>query len=61
MMTRNPPTARVPIPRIPNLRTRTVTTVLMILLVVMIIMDIFARRRAAAAVRSQRDLSLVVR
>ena len=61
-MTENPSTTRdVPILRAPNLRTRTVTTVLMILLVVMIIMDIFARRRAAAAVRSQRDLSLVVR
>jgi hypothetical protein len=61
-MTKKPSPARVPIPRIPNLRTRTVTTVLMILLVVMIIMDIFTRRRAAAAaVRSQRDLSLVVR
>jgi hypothetical protein len=45
----------------PNLHTRTVTTVLMILLAVMIIMDIFARRRAAAADRSQRDISLVVR
>jgi hypothetical protein len=46
---------------VPNLRTRTVTTVLLILLVVMIIMDIFARRRASAAIRSQRDISLVVR
>jgi hypothetical protein len=46
----------------PTLRTRTVTTILMILLAVMIIMDVFARRRAAAAVtRSQRDISLVVR
>ena len=46
---------------VPNLRTRTVTSVL-ILLAIMIVMDIFARRRAvAAAVRSQRDLSLVVR
>jgi hypothetical protein len=45
-----------------SLRTRTITTVLMVLLVVMIIRDIFARRRAAAAVvRSQRDISLVVR
>jgi hypothetical protein len=35
---------------------------LMILLAIMIVMDIFARRRAAAAaVRSQRDISLVVR
>jgi len=34
----------------------------MILLAVMIVMDVFARRRAAAAeVRSQRDISLVVR
>jgi hypothetical protein len=33
----------------------------MILLVIMIVMDIFARRRAAAAIRSQRDISLVVR
>jgi hypothetical protein len=49
-------------PILPNLRTRTITTVLMVLLVIMIVMDIFARRRAtAAAVRSQRDLSLVVR
>jgi hypothetical protein len=46
----------------PTLRTRTVTTVLMILLAVMIIMDIFARRRAAVAGRSQqRDIPLVVR
>jgi hypothetical protein len=46
----------------PSLRTRTISTVLMILLVTMIVRDIFARRRAAAAaVRSQRDLSLVVR
>jgi hypothetical protein len=44
-----------------SLRTRTITTVLMILLIVMIIMDIIARRRAAAAVRSQRDITLVVR
>jgi hypothetical protein len=45
-----------------GLRTRTITIVLMVLLVIMIVMDIFARRRvAAAAVRSQRDLSLVVR
>jgi hypothetical protein len=57
-MTENQPTTR----DVPSLRTRTITTVLMILLVAMIIMDIFARRRAAAAaVRSQRDLSLVVR
>jgi hypothetical protein len=55
-MTENQPTTR----GVPSLRTRTITTVLMILLVVMIIMDIFGRRRAAA-VRSQRDLSLVVR
>jgi hypothetical protein len=63
-MTKNQPSARdIPIlPILPSLRTRTVTTVLMVLLVVMIIMDIFARRRAAAAtVRSQRDISLVVR
>jgi hypothetical protein len=63
-MTKNQPSARdVPIlPILPGLRTRTVTIVLMVLLVVMIIMDIFARRRAAtAAVRSQRDISLVVR
>ena len=46
---------------VPNARTRTVTTVLMIMLVVMIIMDIFARRRAATAIRSQRDISRVVR
>jgi hypothetical protein len=47
---------------VPNLRTRTVTSLLMILLAIMIVTDIFARRRAAAAaVRSQRDLSLVVR
>ncbi len=45
----------------PNGRTRTVTTILLIMLLVMIIMDIFARRRAAAAIRSQRDISLVVR
>jgi hypothetical protein len=45
----------------PNPRARTITTVLVILLVVMIVMDIFARRRAAAAIRSQRDISLVVR
>jgi len=46
----------------PNLRTRTLTTVLMVLLVIMIVMDIFTRRRAAvAAVRSQRDISLIVR
>jgi preprotein translocase subunit SecG len=56
-MTDNEPTTR----GAPSLRTRTIATVLMILLVIMIIMDIFARRRAAAAVRSQRDLSLVVR
>jgi hypothetical protein len=48
-------------PDAPSLRTRTITTVLMILLVIMIVMDIFARRRAAAAVRSVRDISLVVR
>jgi hypothetical protein len=63
-MTKNQPSARdVPIlPILPGLRTRTVTIVLMVLLVVMIIMDILARRRAAtAAVRSQRDISLVVR
>ncbi len=47
---------------VPGVRTRTITTVLMILLVTMIIRDIFARRRAAAAAgRSRRDLSLVVR
>jgi hypothetical protein len=47
---------------LPSLRTRTITTVLMVLLVTMIIRDIFARRRAAAAAgRSRRDLSLVVR
>jgi hypothetical protein len=45
----------------PNSRARTITTVLLILLVIMIVMDIFARRRAAAAIRSQRDISLVVR
>jgi hypothetical protein len=46
----------------PSLRTRTITSVLMVLLAIMIVMDIFARRRAAAvAVRSQRDISLVVR
>jgi hypothetical protein len=46
----------------PSLRTRTITSVLMALLAIMIVMDIFARRRAAAvAVRSQRDISLVVR
>jgi hypothetical protein len=46
-------------PRGPNSRTRTVITILLIVLGVMIIMDIFARRRAAAAIRSQRDISLV--
>jgi hypothetical protein len=47
---------------VPSLRTRTITAVLMLLLAIMIVMDIFARRRAAAAtVRSQRDISLVVR
>jgi hypothetical protein len=57
-MTDNQPTTR----DVPSLRTRTITSVLMILLAIMIVMDIFARRRAAAAaVRSQRDLSLVVR
>ena len=57
-MTSDPSTPRVG----PLLRTRTITCVLMILLAVMILMDIFARRRAAAAaVRSQRDISLVVR
>jgi hypothetical protein len=60
-MTDNPPSMRAA-PILPNLRTRTITTVLMVLLVIMLVMDIFARRRAtAAAVRSQRDLSLVVR
>ena len=60
-MTDHQPTTR-DTPILPNLRTRTITTVLMVLLVIMIVMDIFARRRtAAAAVRSQRDLSLVVR
>jgi hypothetical protein len=54
----DPPTAHV----VHSLRTRTIICVLMILLAVMIVMDIFARRRAAAvAVRSQRDISLVVR
>jgi preprotein translocase subunit SecF len=50
-------------PRVgPSLRTRTITSVLMVLLAIMIVMDVFARRRAAAAtVRSQRDISLVVR
>ena len=43
----------------PSPRTRTVITVLLIVLGIMIIMDIFARRRAAAAIRSQRDISLV--
>jgi hypothetical protein len=57
-MTENQPTTR----GVPSARTRTITTVLMILLVTMIVRDIFARRRAAAAaVRSRRDLSLVVR
>ena len=56
-MTDHQPTTR----DVPSLRTRTITTVLMILLAVMIVMDIFARRRAAAMVRSQRDISLVVR
>jgi hypothetical protein len=46
---------------VPNPRARTITTVLVVLLVVMIIMDIFARRRAAAAIRSQRDISFAVR
>jgi hypothetical protein len=55
-MTESQPTTR----GVPNVRTRTITTVLMILLVTMIVMDIFARRRAAAD-RSRRDLSLVVR
>jgi hypothetical protein len=60
-MTENQPSARDAL-ILPGLRTRTITTVLMVLLVIMIIMDIFARRRAAtAAVRSQRDISLVVR
>jgi hypothetical protein len=52
----DPSTTRVA----PSLRTRTITSVLMILLAIMIVMDIFARRRAAA-VGSQRDISLVVR
>ena len=57
-MTENQPTTR----GVPSLRTRTITGVLMVLLAIMIVMDIFARRRAAAAaVRSQRDISLVVR
>jgi hypothetical protein len=57
-MTESQPTTR----RVPSLRTRTITSLLMILLAIMIVMDIFARRRAAAAaVRSQRDISLVVR
>jgi hypothetical protein len=57
-MTDNQPTTR----DVASLRTRTITSVLMILLAIMIVMDIFARRRAAAAaVRSQRDISLVVR
>jgi hypothetical protein len=57
MVPADPSTTRV----VPSLRTRTITTVLMILLVVMIVMDIFARRRAATAVRAYRDISLVVR
>jgi hypothetical protein len=57
-MTSDPSTPRV----VHSLRTRTITSVLMILLAIMIVMDVFARRRAAAAtVRSQRDISLVVR
>jgi preprotein translocase subunit SecF len=57
-MTSDPSTKRVG----PSLRTRTITSVLMVLLAIMIVMDIFARRRAAAAaVRSERDISLVVR
>jgi hypothetical protein len=62
-MTENQPTTRgVPNLGTHSLRTRTITTVLMILLVTMIVRDIFARRRAvAAANRSRRDLSLVVR
>ena len=57
-MTESQPTTR----GAPTLRTRTITTLLMVLLVTMIVRDIFARRRAAAAaVRSQRDLSLIVR
>jgi hypothetical protein len=56
-MTENQPTTR----GVPSLRTRTITSVLMVLLAIMIVMDILARRRAAAAVRSQRDISLVVR
>jgi hypothetical protein len=57
-MTESQPTTR----SAPTLRTRTITTLLMVLLVTMIVRDIFARRRAAAAaVRSQRDLSLIVR
>ena len=57
-MTESQPTTR----GVPSARTRIITTVLMILLVTMIVRDIFARRRAAAAaVRSRRDLSLVVR
>ena len=56
-MTENQPTTR----DVPSLRTRTITSALMILLAIMIVMDIFARRRAAAVVRSQRDISLVVR
>ena len=58
-MTESQPTTRGVLP---SVRTRTITTVLMILLVTMIVRDIFARRRAAAAAgRSRRDLSLVVR
>jgi len=57
-MTSDPSTTRVA----PSVRTRTITSVLMVLLAILIVMDIFARRRAvAAAVRSQRDISLVVR
>jgi hypothetical protein len=57
-MTSDPSTPRV----VHSLRTRTITSVLMVLLAIMIVMDIFARRRAAAVtVRSQRDISLVVR
>ncbi len=43
----------------PSPRTRTVITLLLIVLGIMVIMDIFARRRAAAAIRAQRDISLV--
>ena len=42
-------------------RRRTITSILLMALMFMIVMDIFARRRAALALASQRDTSLAVR